>query len=60
MLAQVQRAAPLPGTQVVFVTIDPRARQRRATCKSTSAPSASSFIGARGDAPALAPLLERA
>ena len=44
----MQRATPLPGAQVLFVTIDPE-RDSAATCKSTSAPSARASSVLRGD-----------
>jgi protein SCO1 len=56
-LTQVQRSAPLPGTRVVFVTIDPE-RDSAANLQVYLGAFSKSFIGARGDAPALAPLLK--
>jgi protein SCO1/2 len=56
-LTQVQRTAPLPGTQVVFITIDPE-RDSAASLQVYLGAFSSSFIGARGDAAALAPLLK--
>jgi protein SCO1/2 len=56
-LTQVQRALPLPGAQVVFVTIDP-ARDSAANLQVYLGAFSNSFIGARGDAAALAPLLK--
>ena len=56
-LTQVQRAAPLPGTRVVFVTIDPE-RDSAANLQVYLGAFSKSFIGARGDAAALAPLLK--
>lgn len=55
-LTQVQRAAPLPGAQVVFITIDPE-RDSAASLQVYLGAFSNSFIGARGDAAALAPLL---
>ena len=55
-LTQVQRAAPLPGSQVVFITIDPE-RDSASSLQVYLGAFSSSFIGARGDAAALAPLL---
>src|SRR5450631_4534318 len=56
-LTQVQRTAPLPGTQVVFITIDPE-RDSAASLQVYLGAFSNSFIGARGDAAALAPLLK--
>src|ERR1700733_547715 len=56
-LTQVQRTAPLPGTRVVFVTIDPE-RDSAANLQVYLGAFSKSFIGARGDATALAPLLK--
>jgi len=56
-LSQVERAAPLPSAQVVFVSIDPQrdtAAQLRAYLNAFS----SDFVGVRGDNTALAPLLQ--
>jgi len=55
-LTQVQRTAPLPGTRVVFVTIDPE-RDSAAKLQVYLGAFSKTFIGARGDAAALAPLL---
>jgi len=55
-LTQVQRTAPLPGTRVVFVTIDPE-RDSAANLQVYLGAFSKTFIGARGDASALAPLL---
>ena len=55
-LTQVQRTAPLPGTRVVFVTIDPE-RDSAANLQVYLGAFSKTFIGARGDAAALAPLL---
>jgi protein SCO1 len=56
-LTQVQRSAPLPGTQVVFITIDPE-RDGAANLQVYLGAFNKSFIGVRGNAPALAPLLK--
>jgi len=56
-LTQVQRTAPLPGARVVFVTIDPE-RDSAANLQVYLGAFSKSFIGARGDAAALAPLLK--
>jgi protein SCO1 len=56
-LTQVQRAMPLPGTEVVFVTIDPE-RDSAANLQVYLGAFSKSFVGARGPAPALAPLLK--
>lgn len=56
-LTQVQRAMPLPGAQVVFVTIDP-ARDSAANLQVYLGAFSKGFIGARGDEAALAPLLK--
>jgi protein SCO1/2 len=56
-LTQVQRAMPLPGAQVVFVSIDP-ARDSAPNLQVYLGAFSKSFIGARGDASALAPLLK--
>jgi protein SCO1/2 len=56
-LAQVQRAPPLPGSQVLFITIDPE-RDSAASLQVYLGAFSNSFIGARGDAAALAPLLK--
>jgi protein SCO1/2 len=58
LLSELQRSAPLPGTQVLFVSIDPErdsASQMRVYLDAFSP----QFLGARGDTLALAPL-ERA
>jgi len=55
-LKQVQRTAPLPGTRVVFVSIDPE-RDSAANLQVYLGAFSKTFIGARGDAAALAPLL---
>jgi protein SCO1/2 len=56
-LTQVQRMAPLPGTRVVFVTIDPE-RDSAANLQVYLGAFSNTFIGARGNAAALAPLLK--
>jgi protein SCO1/2 len=56
-LAQVQRAPPLPGTQVLFITIDPE-RDSAASLQVYLGAFNNSFVGARGNAAALAPLLK--
>jgi protein SCO1/2 len=53
----VQRTTPLPGARVVFVTIDPE-RDSAANLQVYLGAFSKSFIGARGDALALAPLLK--
>jgi protein SCO1/2 len=55
-LAQVQRAAPLPDAQVVFVSIDPQ-RDSAANLTTYLHAFGGDFVGARGDEPALTPLL---
>lgn len=55
-LAQVQRSAPLPGSRVVFVTIDPQ-RDSAAVLRVYLDEFSRRFIGARGSPAALAPLL---
>ncbi len=55
-LTQVQRSAPLPGAQVVFISIDPE-RDSAASLQVYLGAFSDRFIGARGDAAALAPLL---
>jgi protein SCO1/2 len=55
-LAQVQRAPPLPGAQVLFITIDPE-RDSAASLQVYLGAFNNSFVGARGNAAALAPLL---
>lgn len=56
-LAQVQRAPPLPGSQVLFITIDPE-RDSAASLQVYLGAFNNRFVGARGDAAALAPLLK--
>jgi protein SCO1/2 len=56
-LAQVQRAPPLPGSQVLFISIDPE-RDSAASLQVYLGAFNSRFVGARGDAAALAPLLK--
>ncbi len=56
-LTQVQRSAPLPGTQVVFITIDPE-RDSAANLQVYLGAFNKSFTGVRGTAAALAPLLK--
>jgi len=56
-LAQVQRTPPLPGSQVVFITVDPE-RDSAASLQVYLGAFNKSFIGARGNAAALAPLLK--
>ena len=56
-LAQAERANPLPGTQVLFVSIDPQ-RDTPATLGAYLQAFSSDFIGIRGDDAALAPLLK--
>jgi protein SCO1/2 len=56
-LAQVQRSAPLPGTRIVFVSIDPE-RDTAATLRVYLDAFSKDFIGVRGNADALAPLLK--
>jgi len=56
ILAQVQRSAPLPGAQVVFVSIDPE-RDSAANLSAYVGAFSPDFIGARGDEAALQPLL---
>ena len=56
-LAQVQRTTPLPGSQVVFITVDPE-RDSAASLQVYLGAFNKSFIGARGNAAALAPLLK--
>jgi protein SCO1 len=55
-LAQLQRAHALPGTQVVFVTVDPE-RDSAASLQVYLGYFDHEFIGLRGDQAALAPLL---
>jgi protein SCO1/2 len=57
ILTQVQRAMPLPATQVLFVTIDPE-RDSPANLQVYLGAFSKSFIGVRGSAAALAPLLK--
>jgi protein SCO1/2 len=56
-LAQAQRTDPLPGAQVVFVSIDPQ-RDSAANLSLYLGAFSPNFIGARGDQAALAPLLK--
>jgi len=56
-LAQVQRAQPLPGSQVLFISIDPE-RDSAASLQVYLGAFNNRFVGARGDAAALAPLLK--
>ena len=56
MLAQLQRAHPLPDAQVVFVTVDPE-RDSAASLQVYLGYFDREFIGLRGDQAALAPLL---
>ena len=56
VLSQVQRQAPLPDAQVVFVSIDPE-RDSAAALQSYLAAFSDRFVGVRGDRAALAPLL---
>jgi protein SCO1/2 len=56
-LAQVQRAPPLPGAQVLFISIDPE-RDSAASLQVYLGAFNNSFVGARGNAAALAPLLK--
>jgi len=55
-LAQVQRQAPLPNAEVVFVSIDPE-RDSAAALQTYLGAFSDRFIGLRGDRTALAPLL---
>lgn len=55
-LTEVQRGAPLPGTRVVFVSIDPE-RDSASNLQVYLGAFSKDFIGARGDQAALAPLL---
>jgi protein SCO1/2 len=55
-LAQVLKAAPLPGTQVVFVSIDPE-RDNAALLQAYLGAFDAQFVGVRGPPDALAPLL---
>jgi protein SCO1/2 len=56
-LAQIQRSRPLPGAQVVFISIDPQ-RDSAANLSAYLGAFGGDFIGARGDDAALAPLLK--
>lgn len=56
-LAQAQRSMPLPGAQVVFISIDPQRDSPTAMSVYLSAFS-KDFIGARGDEAALVPVLK--
>jgi protein SCO1/2 len=56
-LAQIERAPPLPGTQVVFVSIDPD-RDSAASLAAYVHAFSADFIGVRGESTALAPLLK--
>jgi protein SCO1 len=56
-LAQIQNHSPLPGSQVVFVSIDPE-RDSAATLQVYLDAFSKGFIGLRGDAAGLAPLLK--
>jgi protein SCO1/2 len=56
MLAEVQKSAPLPHAQVVFVTIDPE-RDSAANLRVYLNAFSHDFIGLRGDAQAEQPLL---
>lgn len=56
MLAQLQRRAPLPGAEVVFVSIDPE-RDSAALMQVYLGSFSKDFIGLRGDQAGLAPLL---
>ncbi|HEY3731914.1 MAG TPA: SCO family protein [Steroidobacteraceae bacterium] len=55
-LTQVQRSAPLPGTRVVFITIDPE-RDSTANLQVYLGAFSNNFLGARGSSAELAPLL---
>jgi protein SCO1/2 len=55
-LAQVLKAAPLPATQVVFVSIDPE-RDSAALLRAYLGAFDPQFLGVRGQADALTPLL---
>jgi protein SCO1/2 len=55
-LAQVQKSAPLPAAQVVFVSIDPE-RDTAAMLKAYLGAFDAQFIGVRGPPDALTPLL---
>jgi protein SCO1/2 len=56
-LAQIQSRSPLPGSQVVFVSIDPE-RDSAATLQVYLGAFSKDFVGLRGDQAALAPLLK--
>ncbi|HWW22043.1 MAG TPA: SCO family protein [Steroidobacteraceae bacterium] len=56
-LAQAQRTVPLPGAQVVFISIDPQ-RDSAANMSEYLSAFSKDFIGARGDEAALGPLLK--
>jgi protein SCO1/2 len=56
-LAQMQRSAPLPHAQVVFVTIDPE-RDSADNLRVYLAAFSQDFVGLRGSNEALAPLLK--
>lgn len=56
-LAQLQRQAPLPGTEVVFVSIDPE-RDSASALRAYLGAFSDRFVGLRGDRAALAPLLK--
>ena len=55
-LEQVLRQAPLPGTRVAFVSVDPE-RDSAASLQAYLSAFDPNFIGLRGDRAALAPLL---
>ena len=55
-LAQLQRQAPLPAAETVFVSIDPE-RDSAGALRSYLGAFSDRFIGLRGDRAALAPLL---
>jgi protein SCO1/2 len=57
LLAQLQRQPPLPGTEVVFVSIDPE-RDSAAVLQVYLGSFSKDFIGLRGDQAGLAPLLK--
>jgi protein SCO1 len=57
LLAELQRSAPLPAAQVVFVSIDPE-RDSAAQMRVYLDAFSPQFLGARGDTHALAPLLQ--
>ena len=56
-LAQAQRTMPLPGAQVVFISIDPQ-RDSAANMSVYLSAFSKDFIGARGDEAALRPILK--